>query len=237
MPHLLSYRLDALLRLIRLSAKTDAIERLHAAIEREIAASSRRIDKAKAKGDEEYLNAIVDDECDHIEELLGMAFVAAQTFIARLRSRMAWASTILEAELGARLSFATPPKAYEVLAMGRTLSVGCAQSVIEVIHAVANYWKHQEDWPTREEARGGRLITVWNVESQSLRKHERRTIEVVASIGMTPGCTGNLRTAAEVLGVTDYADLSPIRQELKVWAGGLFEATRLEISQRRGTNP
>jgi hypothetical protein len=228
-----SYRFDVLLRLVQLTGETDAIERLHAAIQRQIAASSRRIDRAKASGDDEYLDAIVDDECDHIEELLGMAFVAAQTFITRFRTRLAWASNIVKDEFGAGLSFATPPKAYEVLARGRALPVGSGQSVIEVVNAVANYWKHQEDWPTREEAKGGRMITVWNVKSHSLRKQERRTIEVVSSIGMKPGSTGNLRTAAEVFGVTEYADLSPIRQELKVWADDLLEATRLEISQRR----
>jgi hypothetical protein len=140
----------------------------------------------------------------------------------------------LQEEYGAALSFAKPPKAYEVLARGYT--VGCAQSVIELINAVANYWKHQEDWPTKEEANSGWVRTVWNVQSNHLRNHERRTIEVVASIGMTAGCTGNLRTAAKILGVTNYADLSPIREMLQVWAAELLEATRLEISQRRGTD-
>jgi len=230
-----SYRFDALLRLVHLTVETDAIERLHAAIERQIGASSRRIDRAKASGNHEYLDAIVDDECDHIEELLGLAFVAAQTFITRFRGRLAWASAIVKDEFGAGLSFATLPKAYEVLARGRALPAGSAQSVVEVINAVANYWKHQEDWPTTEEPKSGRLITIWNVQSHLLRKNERRTIEVVTSIGMKPGSTGNLRTAAEALGVTDYADLSPIRQELKVWADSLFEATRAELSQRRAS--
>jgi hypothetical protein len=94
MPRPFSYRLDALLSLVRPATATEAIERLHAAIEREIGASSRRMDRAKAKGDEEYLDAIVDEECDHIEELLGIAFVTAQTFITRLRIRIGWASNV-----------------------------------------------------------------------------------------------------------------------------------------------
>jgi len=228
-----SYRFHALLRLVHLTGETAATERLHSPIQREIAASSRRIDKAKATGNDEYLDAVVDDECDRIEELLGIAFVAAQTFISRLRSRLGWVSDILKEEFGTGLSFAFPPRG--MLTRGRTLPGG--KPAIEVINAVANYWKHQEDWPTAEESKAGRLITVWNVQSRSLRKNEQQTIEVVTSIGMKPGCTGNLRTAAEVLGVTDYADLSPIRQDLKVWADDLVEATRVEVSRRCGTSP
>jgi hypothetical protein len=235
MPRPSSYRLDALLRLVRLTANTDAVEQLHAAIEREIAVSSRRIDRARAKRDEEYLGVVVDDECDHIEELLGMAFVAAQTFIMRFRSRIAWASGVLQQEFKTALSFFNASKPNEVLARGNPVRVNSAHTEIETINAVANYWKHQEDWPTTEEARGGRIGTVWDVKSPTLRRYGR-TIEVVISIGMTPGCTGNLRTAAEVLGVTDYADLAHIRDKLSAWAEDLSEATRLEISKHRNRN-
>jgi hypothetical protein len=224
-----SNRFQAVLRLIQLAGEIDTIERLHAPIQREIAASSKRIDRAKARGNEDYLDGVVDDEYDRIEELLGMAFVAAQTSISRFRSRLVWASGVLKKEFGRELSFASEPS--KILTRGRTLPGG--QPVIEAINAVANYWKHQEGWPTTEEAKGGHVVTIWNVQSRSLSKNERRTIEIVASLGMKPNSTGNLRTATDVLSVTDYSDLSPIRQDLKSWADDLVEA----ISQLRAPHP
>lgn len=226
----LSYRSDAVLRVIRHAADMDAIERLHAAIERDIAASRRRINRARAN-EEEYLDAVIDDECDHVEEMVGIAFVAAQAFIGRFRTRIAWASNMMLSELGVRLNFVTSPKAYEVLKMARILSASSGESVIEVIHEVANYWKHQEGWPTRDEVRDGRIRVVWNAVGNS-----KRTIEIVENIGMRYGNSGNIRTAADVLGVTNYADLSPLRKDLQAWAEGLFEKARLQFGQRSGRN-
>ena len=215
------HRLDLLLRLIEIYATTTVVERLHTPVEREIAASGRRIDKAKGSGNDEYYQAVVDEECEHIEELLGLAFVTAQTFIARLRSHVRSASKALKEEFGTGLSFVAEPDG--ILTRGPKLRDG--HPVIEVINAVANYWKHEDAWQTGEEPKNGRSIPVWKPEQR-----EKRTVELVTSIGMQRGSTGNLRQAARVLGVKDYADLSPIREGLKSWAGDLIHATRSEVA-------
>ncbi len=234
MSHSGSYRVNALLSLVRHATDTSSIDRLHAGIEEEIRAAAQRTCDAEARCDPEYLDAVTDDECNRVEELLGLAFVAAQMFITRFRSRVDWASSVTQEQFGKRLSFASHAKEYDVLARGHPLKVNPAYTTIEVIHAVANYWKHEEDWPTREEARDGRLIIVWDDGSKSLRTNEKRTIEIAVSIGMVSGSTGNLRTAAKVLGVTDYANLSPIREELKDWAHSLYAMACSEISQWSG---
>jgi hypothetical protein len=223
-----AWRLDAMVSLVRSASNADAIERLHAAIQREVASSARCIDEAAASGDTDFSIGVIDDECDHVEELLGLAFVVAQTFIARLRSRIALVSRILEEESGKGLSFVDQPTHSVVLARGPTCA-SSAYTEIEVINAVANYWKHQESWLTILEPKDGRLITVWKAQPKS---PERRTIEIVTSIGLKPGCSGNLRAAASALGVSNYMNLTPIRDKLTAWGDELFEATRLEIAGR-----
>ena len=57
------------------------LENPHAVIEQEIAASATRIEDASSRVDTRFLEAEIDDECDPVEELLGLAFVAAQSFV------------------------------------------------------------------------------------------------------------------------------------------------------------
>jgi hypothetical protein len=55
--------------------------------------------------------------------------------------------------------------------------------------------------------------------------------EIVTDLGMAPFRTGNLRTAAEALGVKQgYENLSPIRAALKSWAEKLYQNVREELS-------
>lgn len=227
------YRINVLFELVRLGLEGDTLERLHAAVEREIVLASPRIKQAARSGDQWYLDAVTDDECDRIEELLGLAFVAAQTFITRVRCRIASLSDGCKHELGRPLSFVGDSKAYGVLKIGDAMPGKSAYTEIETINAVANYWKHQEDWPTRLEERDDYLASVWD--TAQMRSNEKRTVEIVASIGMSPSSTGNLRMAAQTLDITSYENLSPVREKLRRWADAICEKARFEISQLQQT--
>ena len=221
------HRIDGLLALLRIAARDKSLDRLHAPIEHEIAEASRLVERAKLGG-EDCLDTVIDDECDRVEELLGLAFVAAQVFMTDVRSRVAILSQACRSDLGRPLSFASDPKAYDVLKVGDPIPPNSPYTVAQLINAVANYWKHEGDWPVCEQKKGRRVLTVWN--SASMGKRERQTVEIARSIGMTPSSTGNLRRAADELGVTDYKDLSPIRQKLKDWASGLYKVASMEVS-------
>ena len=67
---------------------------------------------------------------------------------------------------------------------------------IEAINAVANYWKHHEEWPRCSEQNGECLVSAWN-------RDNRRTVEIVTSLGMSPSLTGNMRTAASAPGALE----------------------------------
>jgi hypothetical protein len=225
----MDWRMNGWLTLLRMAARSETLDRLHAAVEQEIAAASQRVDQAH-DGSDEYVDAVTDDECDRIEDLLGLAFVACQSYMTGLRTRVAALSQVCQSKYGATLPFASDSKAYGVFKVGH--ATGSNHTDAEVANAVANYWKHQDDWPTREEKRGGKIATVWDV--GPMRSNEKRTVEIVTSIGISFGSTGNLRDGAKALGVTDYADLSPIRKKLRTWAGKVSDETRRALLHFEG---
>jgi len=60
--------MDALLTLARLAARDDMIGQLHAAIEKEIVATSKRIEVAADTDDKDYADGVIDDECELVEQ-------------------------------------------------------------------------------------------------------------------------------------------------------------------------
>jgi len=224
-----AYRLDALLGIVRSVANAQTLDHLHTAIEAEIAAGSQRIDDAQRRKDN-FIDAVTDEECERIEDLLGLAFVAGQTFLTAVRTRIAALSEACKSELGGPLSFAIDPKAYDTFKVADLVQAHLRYTTIQVINAVANYRKHCENWPMCETRNGKRILTVWD--TSLMRVNEKRTVDVLLGLGISPGSTGNLRLAAESLGVTTYKDLSPIREKLGRWANNLIREADQEISSR-----
>jgi hypothetical protein len=227
--------MDLHLKLVRIAASSATLVHLHRPIEQEIAAASQRIEEAARNVEDEYRDAVTDDECALVEELLGLAFVAAQTFITSVRTSIATLSKGCENDFGHPLTFVSDPKASCVFDTGDPLQAGSTHTAIRAINEIANYWKHQDDWPTREEIRNHRCVTVWG-SADARSGSNKRTVEIVSSIGMAPLSSGNLRVAAKMLGVTDYEDLSPIRQKLRHWANALYEAARQSVDQLGSTS-
>lgn len=207
----------------------ETLDKLFSVVEREIASSSRRIENASHSGDEWFLEAVTDDECDCIEQLLGWAFVAAQTFITTVRSRLLRLSDICNEDMRSPLSFVASDKIHGVLKLADPMRNNPKYTEIEVINAIANYWKHQEEWPTRTEPKEQYLERVWD--HRRMPNYKKRTIEIVASIGMSPSSTGNLRTAYEAFCLaSSYEDLSLIRDRLYNWAHSLHRRAQSEIT-------
>lgn len=228
-----THRIAACLQLVEMAVDDQTLDKLFSVIEEEIASSSRRIESASHSGDEWFLGAVTDDECDSIEQLLGWAFVAAQTFTTTVRSRLVRLSAICNKDMRSPLGFVTSAKGHEVLKLADPMRNNPKYSEVEVINAIANYWKHQEEWPTRTERKEEYLERVWD-QRQMRRKNEKRTIEIVASIGMSPSSTGNLRTAYKAFGLTSsYEDLSAIRDKLRNWAHSLHRRAQSEIAALR----
>jgi hypothetical protein len=169
------FRYRAIFAFARLSGEKESLERLHNTIEREIARSSRALERALKSQNQDFIEGLVDEECLHVEQLLGLAFVAAQYFINAVRTR--WITTIplLQSELPG-FDFPVGRGGLELFKHSTTLRIGKRYSSIEIINAVANYWKHSEEWPTthvKKTIRGtARLVPVWNLASLKAFRRE-----------------------------------------------------------------
>jgi hypothetical protein len=145
--------------------------------------------------------AIVDDECERIENLLGVAFVVCQVQIAAVIS---WARRTCG--LQTCKSFAQ-----ELLTLGEKVDGGCSYSKIEVIWELGNYFKHRDEWESD-----------WS----RLRGRQQKTAKIIQHIGLASGCTGNLRRGAEVLGNRAYVDLHVLADVVDKW--GVQVVTEVE---------
>ena len=66
-----THRITACLALLEMAVEDETLDKLFSVVEQEIASSSRRIESAPHSGDEWFQEAVTDDECDYIEQLLG----------------------------------------------------------------------------------------------------------------------------------------------------------------------
>jgi hypothetical protein len=215
------FRASVVLRQIDIEISNSAIERIHRAIEAEIDRGSKRLENAAKKGNPDMLDSLIDDECEEIEELLGIAFVAGQSFINRIRSRLSALDRVCLADFGERLGFfAAGNSMNDLLRRGRTVTT-TPFSTSEVVNGVANYWKHSDEWTTCESVKGSRFVQVWDISVMS--NLQKGTAELVSALGLCPGSSGNLRDAANALGIEKFQDLRPMRKELTLWAKDVYE--------------
>lgn len=207
-----------------MAAHDQAIHDLHSAIEASIASSSRRIDEAPTDDERQ---AIVDGESERVEQLLGLAFVAAQVLIKTVKTRFDHLCKIL----GSRAADLIPGG---VMKLDETIA-GQSDTYIEVVNAVANLWKHQEEWPTEVQSTDDCLELRWRPENREERIR-KNTLDVATRLGLSPTSTGNLRTAAEALGVeSPYVDLGPVRKRLFEWAQHVYDRACSEVRARECT--
>ncbi|OHB62191.1 MAG: hypothetical protein A2167_01800 [Planctomycetes bacterium RBG_13_46_10] len=75
---------------------------------------------------------------------------------------------------------------------------------VQAINALANYFKHYEDWPFD-----------W---TKGKVKRQKDTIDILKELGITSRGTGNLRTGSEKLGNSNYYNLKKLSKALEKWS-------------------
>ena len=158
---------------------------------------------------------------------MGIAFVACQAFINRVWNQVRDLNKTCLRDYGRPLPSLASRQ--EVLQVEGSKLVGSSITNIEAIYAVGNYWKHSEEWPTCEVVADDRRRYVWDI--GKMPPIQKPTAEVVSEMGLRFGSTGNLRTAARALGVSDYCDLRAIRQTLDSWITQLLSVTQAGVHQ------
>jgi hypothetical protein len=157
-----------------------------------------------------------------LEELLGIAFVILQTHLTGVRSQVASLSAMRERSGKAPLSFVPPtppgkkrPSSRGLLRIDSPNMGGSAFTKVEVLNAVANYWKHREEWNS--------------VDWTKLTGHSKDIADRVLVARMQAGSTGNMRAAAMAFNVVDFHDLAPVRASARDWAQRLIVRAKSEL--------
>lgn len=151
------------------------------AIDAGVADCAVRVVELEARSDESA-DAQLDDQLQVVETLVGCAFVLCQTHITLVVSH------ILRRRK--RIDPGVAPKAIktELLKLGSCIEQVRGITHIQAIDALANYFKHRDEWNTNwEKLSGGSAVTR----------------DLVRKIGLEQCSSGNLRTGAEVLGCQD----------------------------------
>ena len=186
------------------------------ALSKAIVEAGNRVDAALSRGDEGLAEAVVDEECNFIESLLGAAFIVCQTQIAAVTSR---ALGLREYALDSQARFtAFELSKKSVRNLGEAFSASEHISKVEMLWELANYFKHREEWKGYE----------WS----ALGKQSERTVEVIKTAGLTAGCTGNLRRGAAALGNETYSALWVFADAIDGWSEIVLEKCTTELSDK-----
>ncbi|MGH7780345.1 MAG: hypothetical protein ACREQR_11015 [Candidatus Binataceae bacterium] len=162
---------------------------------------------------------ITDDECDSIEDQLGLAFVAAQTHITRVVSICKRFHDWHERATGSKLMLGIEGKRNEILGVKNAKIIpvtGTAFSAVEGLNGFANYFKHRDEWPLD-----------W---MRLQRNNEKRTAAVIDAFEAHPGSTGNLRQGyAGLFGDDNYADVGRLAEAVETWTRAIRKAYEDEL--------
>jgi hypothetical protein len=186
----------------------------------------RVVSRAGASGNDDYAQAVADDEAEVVEGLLGAAFVVCQTQIERVTHTV----ELLHRHAAGSAKLLTTGKGKgSVLAFGRAVVGAGSVTEAQALNAVANYFKHRESWP-RDWPSFMSKVVADGKKADNRDKQTAATMTTLQALGLQGGSTGNLRTAAEALGNPKYADVHKFRDALHAWQTGLFQAYEIELA-------
>jgi hypothetical protein len=145
-----------------------------------------------------------DDE-EQIDALLGAAFVTCQAYIA---AALATAREAAEPE--------TEPSRGELLRRGTLLVGRTGYTRVELIDALADYYKHRDGW---------------DPDWAAIERADHRAAEIVASLGAQPRSPDILLRGARALGVDDFRLLDSLATELADWSTTLISELRVPLEE------
>jgi hypothetical protein len=199
-----------LLRLAHFRSRTTTLERVLDQLAEAVHECEKSVDRAKLSGNEDYIDSVVDDECDVVESILGTAFVVSQAEITaliapikRIHKRAEADGHILRSSDGTKLN---------IMTLGSPI-VAADYSKIQVIDAFANYLKHRDEW-----------VRPW----AKADGNAKRTVEIIRCAGAEEGSSGNLRSGLKALGIQSR-DLRKLLTEVTVCEKAVANAYENEL--------
>jgi hypothetical protein len=200
-----------LLELIWMRSHPNTLYRVLESIGASIEGCGQAIGEAHKSGNADYLESVVDEECGVIENLFGAAFVTCQAEITAGASHVGRIHA--EASQSGHTLVTCNGTKRGIMAFGSPLIGSSPYTGIQVINAFANYFKHNDEWNA-----------PWN----ELPNREKQTVDVILAAGAQEYSTGNLRTGAEALGVTDE-QLYLFGNQIRDWSSAIHNAYEKEL--------
>ena len=196
------------------------LRRLHAPLEEAIRGVTLSLEGIPPDDEDGFpgWETVLDEGTRYLEDLLGMAFTAAQTQIKAVEATARSLSTELHKDHQRGVENVQK----QLLDRGYRLDNGVA--AIKFANAVADFWKHRDQWDGdawswiegRPEDVGKKANSV-----------TARTGIYLRDSGLSAGDIGQMPKLARFFGITDYADLDPLRKAVHYWGHDLvFEIER-----------
>jgi len=162
----------------------------------------------------EYYDAVIDELSDLCESLVGVSFVVCQTYITSVVSTVMKLHDIYNRSQRDSPLCTTAGKKKSIVSFGSSRLDGTPYSLVQVLDASANYFKHKDEWRAS-----------WS----SLDNMSKRTAEIIKAAGASEGSTGNLRTLAEAVGNDNFHDTDKYVDILRDWTQELHDAYQKEF--------
>ena len=157
----------------------------------------------------------LDDECDQIENLLGLSFVVCQLYLTNIVSHCRHLHDFHERESGNRQLAGHNGEKKELMQRCCIPIAGTSYTAITAIDAFANCFKHRDEWDYN-----------WN----SLKANALTTATIIQSLGASSGSTGNLRQGYSRIIGDDFQQVLRFGDILRDWAKALKAEYQEELS-------
>lgn len=167
----------------------------------EIRAAIDRIGTINEEHDPEWKIFALEEEAELIENLLGTCFLICQVYITEVVSRAEKIHRAFQRHSGFDLAGERFDKP-SLLACGGDYIGELRITRVAAIDALANYFKHREEWPAD-----------W----EKLDRRQSRTADIIRRLGGRPESIGNILRGAEAIGNKSHYDLRLFRRTLEKW--------------------
>jgi len=202
------------LTLIRNIFEDGSLDRILQPIGEAIKNCEENIDAASSTNNEDYIDSVVDYEVEIIENLLGTSFIACQTYITGIVSRIVSLHKYHNGQKPNKLT-TTGNKKLDILSFGDKPK-NIKYTKVQLIDSFANYFKHRDEWNYNWDKATGKST---------------HTIKIIKSVGLKSGSSGNLRTAAKSLGNSEFKNIEIFYDIIYNWCKNLYDDYQSELKK------
>jgi len=211
-PNIIRSKLDQIGR----HFNTHRIKRALLSLSEAISDCISAINRAEKLGNQEYLDGVVDEETYYIEEFLGIAFVVCQTDITYIVSKIKSLHKYCKESYRVELTV-TDGKKESIMKLGSKLLRQIPYTLVQVIDAFANYFKHREEW---------------DISWDNLPASAQKTVKILRAVGVSPFSTGNFRMVSKKLGNKNFDNPIIFSDIIQDWRQNLHDKYEEELKMK-----